>query len=103
MIFSKSILLKTQMQNPIKGTKNDIKVSRTWTYPLKDIAVPTLIIHGDKDPLFPVEEHGRRLATEIPGAKLFVAEGGAHGTIFAHREEVRSKVAMFLQGLNGKK
>jgi pimeloyl-ACP methyl ester carboxylesterase len=91
-----------RMRERIGGTMNDNKVSRTWTFPLKDIAVPTLIIHGDKDRLLPLEEHGRRLATEIPGAQLLVAEGGAHGAIFTHREEVRSRVASFLEGLNGK-
>jgi pimeloyl-ACP methyl ester carboxylesterase len=89
------------MGERIEGTKNDSIVSRTYTYPLKDIAVPTLIIHGDEDPLLPLAEHGGRLAAEIPGAQLLVAEGGAHGAIFTHREEVRSTVATFLQELNG--
>jgi len=85
----------------IEGTKNDIKISRTIAYPLKEIAVPTLVIHGTKDPLLPFEEHARRLATEIPGAQLLAAEGGGHGAIFTHREEIRSKVATFLERLNG--
>lgn len=85
----------------IEGTKNDIKISRTRTYPLKEIAVPTLVIHGTKDPLLPFEEHARRLAKEIPGAQLLAAEGGGHGAIFTHREEIRSKVATFIQMLNG--
>ena len=90
-----------KMNDRIEGTRNDSNVSRTWTYPLKDIAVPTFIIHGDKDPLLPLAVHGRRLAAEIPGAQLFIAEGGGHGAIITHREEVRSNVAVFLQGLNG--
>lgn len=85
----------------IEGTNNDSKISQTRTYPLKGIAVPVLIIHGTNDPLLPFEEHGRRLATEIPAAQLLAAEGGGHGTIFTHREEIRSKVATFLQRLNG--
>ncbi len=90
-----------RMAERIEGTKNDIKISQTRTYPLKDIRVQTLVIHGTKDPLVPLEEHGMRLATEIPGAQMFIAEGGEHVTIFTHRREVRSKVAAFLQGLNG--
>jgi len=90
-----------RMAERIEGTKNDIKISQTTTYSLKDIAVPTLVIHGTKDLLVPFEEHGMRLATEIPGAQLLAAEGGEHVTIFTHREEIRSKVAAFLKGLNG--
>ena len=37
--------------------------------PLSTIAVPTLVIHGTEDPMFPFE-HGEALAREIPGARL---------------------------------
>jgi pimeloyl-ACP methyl ester carboxylesterase/SAM-dependent methyltransferase len=36
---------------------------------LGGIDIPTLVIHGSHDPLFPVE-HGRALAAEIPGAAM---------------------------------
>jgi pimeloyl-ACP methyl ester carboxylesterase len=83
----------------IPGTKNDISITQTTSYPLPDIAVPTLVVHGTKDPLVPFEEHGKRLATEIPGAQLLAVEGGEHVTIFTHRREVQTKVAAFLQKL----
>jgi pimeloyl-ACP methyl ester carboxylesterase len=41
------------------------------------IAVPTLVIHGDSDPLVPLE-NGRRLAAHIPGAELIVYEEVGH-------------------------
>jgi len=89
-----------RMAERVQGTKNDIRITRTRTYPLKDIAAPTLIIHGTKDPHVPFEDHGMRLAAEIPGAHLFAAEGGEHVTIFTHREEVLAKVSAFLKELN---
>jgi pimeloyl-ACP methyl ester carboxylesterase len=46
--------------------------------PLSSIGVPTLVIHGTADPLFP-PEHGRALAGEIPGARLLVLERAGHG------------------------
>ncbi len=88
------------MAERIEGTKNDIKITQSRSYPLKDIVVPTLVVHGTKDPLVPFEEHGKRLATEIPGAQLLAAEGGEHATIFTHRREVQAKVSAFLRGLN---
>ena len=88
-----------RMAERIEGTRNDIRITQTRSYPLKDIAVPTLVVHGTKDPLVPFEEHGKRLATEIPGAQLLAAEGGEHVTIFTHRREVQSRVSAFLQEL----
>ncbi len=44
---------------------------------LKRIAAPTLVIHGEADPLVPVAA-GRELAREIPGAKLETIPGMGH-------------------------
>jgi pimeloyl-ACP methyl ester carboxylesterase len=46
--------------------------------PLSTIGVPTLIIHGTADPMFPIE-HGQALAQEIPDARLLPLEGAGHG------------------------
>lgn len=46
--------------------------------PLSTIAVPTLVLHGDADPLFP-PAHGMALSEEIPGARLELLEGAGHG------------------------
>ena len=39
--------------------------------------VPTVVVHGTVDPLFPVE-HGRALAAAIPGARLLEIAGMGH-------------------------
>lgn len=44
---------------------------------LKTLAIPTLVIHGDSDPLVPVE-HGIDTARTIPGAKLVILKGMGH-------------------------
>jgi pimeloyl-ACP methyl ester carboxylesterase len=41
------------------------------------IAVPTLVLHGTEDPLFP-PAHGEALAREIPGARLVLLPGAGH-------------------------
>ena len=48
-----------------------------WRERLGEIRVPTLVLHGDEDPLFPLG-HGRALADEIPGARLVVLERMGH-------------------------
>jgi pimeloyl-ACP methyl ester carboxylesterase len=45
---------------------------------LSSIAVPTLVIHGTADPMFPLE-HGEALCQEIPDARLLRLEGAGHG------------------------
>jgi pimeloyl-ACP methyl ester carboxylesterase len=49
----------------------------TARFRLDDIRAPTLVLHGDADPLFPLA-HGEALAAEIPGATLVVLEGMGH-------------------------
>jgi pimeloyl-ACP methyl ester carboxylesterase len=69
------------------GRANDIAASENHaalpegkvpSTPVSSIAVPTLVIHGTADPMFPLE-HGRALAEEIPGARLLTLEGAGHG------------------------
>jgi pimeloyl-ACP methyl ester carboxylesterase len=44
---------------------------------LQSVQIPTLVIHGDADPLVPVEG-GHDTAASIPGAKLVIIEGMGH-------------------------
>lgn len=44
---------------------------------LKSINVPTLVIHGDSDPLVPVE-CGKDTAEAIPGARFIIIKGMGH-------------------------
>lgn len=41
------------------------------------LRVPTLVIHGDQDPVFPIE-CGRDIAVSVPEAKMLVMEGVGH-------------------------
>lgn len=59
---------------------------------LGEIAVPTLVIHGDADPLVPIEA-GRDSARRIPGARLEVIEGMGHDLVPALARRIASLVA----------
>ncbi|HEX5622088.1 MAG TPA: alpha/beta hydrolase [Solirubrobacteraceae bacterium] len=48
-----------------------------WRHRLSEITVPTLVIHGTEDPLFP-HPHGEALAREIPGAELLTIAHMGH-------------------------
>jgi pimeloyl-ACP methyl ester carboxylesterase len=51
--------------------------SDRWRERLGGLDVPTLVVHGTEDPLFPLG-HGVALAREISGAELLTLEGGGH-------------------------
>jgi pimeloyl-ACP methyl ester carboxylesterase len=44
---------------------------------IEEISLPTLVLHGSADPLFPLP-HGEALRDAIPDARLVVLEGGGH-------------------------
>jgi pimeloyl-ACP methyl ester carboxylesterase len=45
-----------------------------WRERLGSVGAPTLVLHGEDDPFFPLG-NGRALAAEIPGAELVVLPG----------------------------
>jgi pimeloyl-ACP methyl ester carboxylesterase len=54
---------------------------------LSAIEVPTLVIHGSADPMFPIE-HGRALADAIPNAQLRTLDHAGHGIDPTDRETI---------------
>ena len=65
---------------------------------LPKIAVPTLIIQGDKDASAPLEITGRKTAELIPGSTLKVYPGAPHGLMFTHIEKLNGDLIEFAQG-----
>jgi pimeloyl-ACP methyl ester carboxylesterase len=53
---------------------------------LGEIAVPTLVVHGAEDPMYPLA-HGQALAAAIPGARLLVLERTGHESFPPHTWE----------------
>ncbi len=47
-----------------------------WRESLPELALPALVVHGRRDPFFPVG-NGEALAREIPGARLLVLDDAA--------------------------
>jgi pimeloyl-ACP methyl ester carboxylesterase len=72
LVVDRSLDMASTMQNhsamdqgePVRGRVHDLRV-------------PTLVLHGTEDPLFPFP-HGEALADEIPGARLVPLEGVGH-------------------------
>jgi pimeloyl-ACP methyl ester carboxylesterase len=63
---------------------------------LATITARTLIVAGDRDPLYPVEL-AMELFRGVPGAQLYVVPGGGHGPIFeAERAPFAARALAFL-------
>lgn len=60
-----------------------------WRERLPQLAIPTLVVHGRRDPFFPVG-NAEALAGEIPGATLLVLERASRAIPDAAADEVAS-------------
>jgi len=54
-----------------------IAQSEPWSHRLTDLDTPTLVIHGNDDPILPYD-HGQALHAAIPGAKMLTMDGVGH-------------------------
>ncbi|HET9905869.1 MAG TPA: alpha/beta hydrolase [Anaerolineales bacterium] len=87
--------------NPISerraGVRNDLmNVNAMNEFPWEEICVPTLLIHGDKDNLIPVE-YSREVARRISNAELVIVKGGGHECLVSHQREVAPMLNSFLK------
>jgi pimeloyl-ACP methyl ester carboxylesterase len=64
---------------------------------LEQIRIPTLVVHGEVDPLVPVE-NGKYLAEHIPGAQLILYPDTGHIAIVERAEDYNQAVLRFLAG-----
>jgi non-heme chloroperoxidase len=65
----------------------------------KDIArndLPTMIIHGTDDRILPADVTSRRQAKLIKGVTSIEIEGGSHGLLWTHAEEINNALVKFL-------
>jgi pimeloyl-ACP methyl ester carboxylesterase len=87
-----------RMAGRIPGTENDIRQTRgEMAFPLEQIAVPTLVVHGTNDSVVPFAQ-AKALAGRVRRAEMVAIEGGEHVSIFTHRVEVRARIDHFLGG-----
>ncbi len=63
---------------------------------LQQVSAPTLVLHGDADPLIPYP-NGQYLAAHIPGARLVTYNGVGHLPIIEAAEKFNREVMEFLQ------
>ena len=65
-----------QMANQMGMVFSKLHCQPPWRKRLGELAIPTLVVHGRRDPFFPVG-NGEALANEIPNARLLILEQAA--------------------------
>src|SRR5918992_3764076 len=73
-----------------------LSIDQDYVLPLRKIDVPTLILWGEQDPLFPREEQ-ERLAAAIPGATLKVYPETGHAVHWDRPEWVVRDLEKFMK------
>jgi len=87
------------MQVSLKGAYDCIKAfSETdLTRDLKEISVPTLIVHGDDDQIVPIADSAMLSSKLVPNATLKVYPGAPHGLTATHKERFNEDLLTFLR------
>jgi len=86
--------------NPISerrtGVQNDLaNVHMMDGFEWESIRVPTLLIHGDRDNLIPLD-YSKEVASRSPQAELLTVKGGGHESLVSHQHEVKPGLNTFL-------
>jgi non-heme chloroperoxidase len=63
---------------------------------LPAVNVPTLFLHGTSDKTVPIDATSRIAAARVTGAESIEYDGGPHGLLATHAEEVANDVLAFL-------
>ena len=63
---------------------------------LAKLRLPVLVGAGGKDLLLPAA-NGRHIAETVPGARIKVYSGGAHGFLFQQEQDFRARIERFLK------
>ena len=60
------------------------------------IKIPSLIIHGSGDKITPIDATGRRLKEMLPSSQYVEIDGGPHGLLASHANDVNAALVRFL-------
>ncbi len=79
-----------------------IKAAEAWAGTdfrpeLKNVTVPTLIVHGDDDKIVPIETSAQQAAKGIVNNEFHIIEGGPHGLNATHAEELNKILVEFIR------
>ncbi|UAB74855.1 alpha/beta fold hydrolase [Mesoflavibacter sp. SCSIO 43206] len=82
--------------------RGTIEAAKAWMHTdfrdeLKNVDVPTLIIHGDADNTVPIETSAKQAAEGIANNKFHIIKDAPHGLNITHKEELNNLLIKFLE------
>jgi pimeloyl-ACP methyl ester carboxylesterase len=80
----------------LTGWRNDSEQFMKFSLPVRQVEAPTLILNGTTDEAA-IYEDAEKLATEIPGARLYSVEGANHAMLITHKDELNDVINEFLR------
>jgi non-heme chloroperoxidase len=84
---------------PVNLACSRMMVEADFRDELRKIAVPTLIVHGDRDRSAPIEVTGIPSAELIPGCRFLTYKGAPHGLMYTHMEQLHGDILQFMREL----
>jgi non-heme chloroperoxidase len=82
---------------PICLACSRVSVEEDFRDEMQKIAVPTLIVHGDRDRSAPIEVTGIPSGELIPGCLFLVYKGAPHGLIYTHMDQLHADILQFMR------
>lgn len=84
------------------SARSTIQTAKSWSETdfrpeLKNVTVPTLIVHGDADAIVPIKTAGDQAAKGIKNSTYRVIKGGPHGLNVTHSKELNKILISFLK------
>ena len=82
--------------------RGTIEAAKAWMHTdfrdeLKNVDVPTLIIHGDADNTVPIETSAKQAAKGITNNTFHIIKDAPHGLNITHKEELNNLLIKFLE------
>jgi non-heme chloroperoxidase len=81
---------------------NEAMVDADFRDELRQLAVRTLVVHGDHDLSAPFDLTGRRTAALVPNGELVLYEHAPHGLYLTHRDRLTRDLAAFAGQVDGR-
>lgn len=95
------VSLARQASLPALAALHESLTTTDFRAELPRLALPVLILQGERDATCPPALTGEATAALIPGARLVVVPGAPHGLPFSHPELLQAELLAFARGAPG--
>jgi pimeloyl-ACP methyl ester carboxylesterase len=85
------------IQNERSALALEFTECRISCFRMKQISVPTFVVHGSDDQIAPIEICGNLTAQIVANAKLVVYEGCSHGLLITQKDRLNADLLAFLK------